>query len=305
MRSRRMIVGLLIAVVALGSAATWLWPMRGRKVLRNWWYWRHGPHHGLFQDPEGLAFDSKGNLYVGDEKRGKITMFDASTGSVVATLGAASGNRMVITDPGRVYFLHPRNGTDHVIEVSMTTGKELRSFSIPPAPGSPQFAPEGLCFDESTGELYVADEDGPRVVVFDRDGRAVRTFTVDHLPEDVRLFEDRVYLTMPKVGWVSCYGKDGSFRFKFGQKQLSAPETIAISSDRKVYVSDNVTHKIEVYDLEGRHSFTIGGPGKEPGRFYRPQDIAFDKTGNLYVADSDNHRVQVLSPAGAPLRIIQ
>jgi hypothetical protein len=35
------------------------------------------------------------------------------------------------------------------------------------------------------------------------------------------------------------------------------------------------------------------------------QDLARTPEGNLVVSDSSNHRIQVLSPAGAPLRIIE
>jgi DNA-binding beta-propeller fold protein YncE len=302
---RRTLLWLLSPVGLAGLAAIWLWPLGGRRRIRHWWYWRNGPHPGRFQDPEGLAIDSRGNLYVGDEKRGQITMVEPGTGAAIATYKPGSGNRMVVTEPGRLFFLDTRGGVDCVIEVTMEGGgRELRSFTAPPAPGMPPFAPEGMALDRATGELYVTDEDGRRIVIFDRDGKVARTFPVDHLPEDVCLFEDRLYVSMPKAGWVSCYGKDGSFRFKFGKGELSQPETSAVSPDRKVYVSDNKGHKIEVYDLEGRHSFTIGRPGHDPGHFYRPQDILFDLSGNLVVADSDNHRVQVLTRAGVPIRII-
>jgi DNA-binding beta-propeller fold protein YncE len=305
MRRRKFLL-LLSPVGIAGLAAVYLWPLGGRRRVRHWWYWRNGPHHGRFQDPEGLAIDARGNLYVGDEKRGQITMIDPLTGATIATYQPGSGNRMVVTEPGRLFFLDARNGLDHVIEVAMVgSGKELRSFTAPPAPGMPPFSPEGLALDRATGELYVTDEDGRRIVVFDRDGRVARTFPVDHLPEDICLFEDRAYVTMPKAGWVSCYGRNGEFRFKFGQGELTQPETSAISPDRKVYISDNKGHKIEVYDLNGRHFFTIGRAGRRPGEFYRPQDIAFTPEGNLVVADSDNHRVQILTPAGSPIRIIE
>jgi DNA-binding beta-propeller fold protein YncE len=181
----------------------------------------------------------------------------------------------------------------------------LRTFTAPAAPGMPPFAPESIAYDPAPRELYASDEDGRRLVVFDASGAVTRAIPVDHLPEAVCLFEDRIYVSMPKAGWVSCYGKDGKFRFKFGGSELTQPETPVVSPDRKVYVSDNKGHKIEVYDLEGRHFFTIGGPGRRPGEFDRPQDIAFLPDGNLVVADSNNHRIQVLSPAGAPLRIIE
>lgn len=305
MKRRAWMVGLAVPATGLVLAAVLLWPLGFRKQLRSWWYWRHGEHHGRFQDPEGLATDVAGRLYVGDEKRGQVTIVDFASGTTVATYKPGSGNRMVVVERGRFFFLDDRGGIDHVVEVTTEGGaRELRAFTAPPAPGMPPFAPEGMALDRATGELYVSDEDGRRIVVFDREGRVARAFPVDGLPEDVHLFEDRLYVTMPKAGSVCCYGTDGAFRFRFGA-ELVQPESAAVSPDRKVYVSDNKGHKIEVYDLEGRHFFTIGGPGRRPGEFRRPQDLLFAPDGNLVVADSDNHRVQVLSPAGAPLRLIE
>lgn len=294
----------------IAAVAIIVWPLGFRKKIRSWWYWKDGPHHGRFQDPEGLAVDREGNLYIADEKRLLVHMLDGKGGTLAVAKEAegydgplSTGNRMVVLGPGHFFIIGCR---DDVVEVKIEKGKAvaLRSFTSPAASPVTPFAPEGMARDPASGELYVSDEDGRRIVVFDPSGRVVRSFAVDHLPEAVCLFEDRVYVSMPKAGWVSCYGKDGAFRFRFGQGELVQPETPAVSPDRKVYVSDNKGHKIEVYDLDGRHFFTIGGPGREPGRFRRPQDVAFTPEGNLVVADSDNHRIQILSPAGAPLRII-
>jgi DNA-binding beta-propeller fold protein YncE len=299
----------LLGLALIGAIV--LWPLGFRKKVRSWWYSLGGEHHGCFQDPEGLSVDVAGNLYVADEKRLRIHWLDPRGKPLAVFKNAdgydgplSTGNRMAVIEPGRFFILGCR---DDVVEIQLKESKAyaLRSFTAPPAPGMPPFAPESIAYDPAARELYASDEDGRRLVVFDAAGAVARTIAVDHLPEAVCLFEDRIYVSMPKAGWVSCYGKDGRFRLKFGERELTQPETPVVSPDRKVYVSDNKGHKIEVYDLDGRHFFTIGGPGRRPGEFNRPQDIAFLPDGNLVVADSDNHRVQVLSPAGAPLRIIE
>jgi streptogramin lyase len=43
---------------------------------------------------------------------------------------------------------------------------------------------------------------------------------------------------------------------------------------------------------------TFGGPGNQPGKFYKPRGIAVDPNGNLWVADSVNKRVQVFDNNG-------
>ena len=43
---------------------------------------------------------------------------------------------------------------------------------------------------------------------------------------------------------------------------------------------------------------TIGGKGKEQGKFNHPYGICLDDTGNIYITDSLNHRIQKFSPEG-------
>lgn len=41
-----------------------------------------------------------------------------------------------------------------------------------------------------------------------------------------------------------------------------------------------------------------GGHGYEPGEFYRPEGLAFDREGRLFVADCANHRIQIFETSG-------
>lgn len=44
--------------------------------------------------------------------------------------------------------------------------------------------------------------------------------------------------------------------------------------------------------------FTIGGSGKDPGKFCRPWGVCADATNRILVADRSNHRIQVFSESG-------
>ena len=105
------------------------------------------------------------------------------------------------------------------------------------------------------------------------------------------------------------------------------PTSIALDSEENVYISDDYSNRIFVYDKDGE---PLGfWPEKEPvapepyspsrlgfdlymaklrggldgdGEFNGPSGITFDEEDNLYVVDSHNHRVQVLTMDGKFLR---
>jgi sugar lactone lactonase YvrE len=265
---------------------------------------------GRFQDPEGMALDVEGNLYVADEDWATFTMLDRE-GKVVAQAKSLPGLSGPLTAGDSMIVLAPRHLViigDHVLVELKIEGSQVKLVKTygKRGHGEGEFEdPEGISIDRATGEIYATDEDHRQLLVFNKDGAYARTIKVEHDPEGVCVFEDRIYVTMSKAGWVGCYGKDGTLKFKFGAERLKEPDYAAVSPKRELYVTDQRGNKIEVFDLDGKHLRTVGGPGAGPGLFDQPEDLAFDADGNLWVADGDNHRVQVLTPDGRFLREIR
>lgn len=264
---------------------------------------------GRFQDPEGMAVDAEGNVYIADEDLCRLFMLDKS-GKIVAEARELPGHPH-LTVGDSIVVLEPRHIviiSDHYLlelKVAGSTFEAVRSFGKR-GTGEADFEdPEGVSIDRSNGDIYATDEDNRRVKVFAKDGRFLRNIPVEHDPESVHVYGDRVYVTMSKAGWVGCYAKDGKPLFRFGHKELVEPDYVTVSPDRKLYVTDQKANRIQVFDLEGKFLFGFGKFGRAPGEFDQPEDLAFDSDGNLYVADGDNHRIQVLTPDGKPLRIIE
>jgi sugar lactone lactonase YvrE len=76
------------------------------------------------------------------------------------------------------------------------------------------------------------------------------------------------------------------------QDPLFGPACIRIKNDR-VYVVDEIGHKVHVLDTELNAVTVFGEYGKEPGRFWYPSSLCFDQDENMYVADKWNHRIQI------------
>jgi len=296
---------ILLGILLLGAAVALL----RKPVKRLIWDKAKTEATGRFQDPEGMALDVEGNLYVADEDWATFTMLDPA-GKIVAQAKRLPGLEGPLTAGDSMVVLAPRHLViigDHVLVELKVEGSEVKLVKVygKRGHGEGEFEdPEGISIDRATGEIYATDEDHRQVLVFSKDGAYARTIKVEHDPEAVCVFEDRVYVTMSKAGWVGCYAKDGKPLFRFGRKELVEPDCVMVSPDRKVYVTDQKANRIHVFDLDGKFLFGFGKFGRAPGEFDQPEDLAFDPDGNLMVADGDNHRLQVLTRDGKPVRVI-
>jgi DNA-binding beta-propeller fold protein YncE len=77
-------------------------------------------------------------------------------------------------------------------------------------------------------------------------------------------------------------------------KQFNSPMGIAFNThNKKVYVVDNLNHRIQVFNSDLTLSYVSGGgQSSKKGLFSYPCGVACDSTGNVYIV---NNRVQVFT----------
>ena len=80
--------------------------------------------------------------------------------------------------------------------------------------------------------------------------------------------------------------------------KLILPGAIAIDRSDTVYISDQHTHSINLFDSEGKFIGKWGTLGNADGELKDPWGLAFDFEENLYVADTGNNRVQKFTKDG-------
>ncbi len=300
---------LVIGLVALAILAVAI-----RKPLKRWYRaYTLEVSTGRFQDPEGLAVDAAGNLYIADEDWQRLTVLDPDGNTLTSIQEVdgytVDGKPVPITSGDSMVVL----GTGHLVLIAQFNLAELRihGSKVTLVRVCGDFGdPEGIARDPTNGDLYVTDEDNRRIQVFDARGTLRTGWPVPRDPEGICVTKDRVYVTFSKDDWVGCYTKAGKLRFRFGERgtgpgQFKNPDYVCVSPDGLLYVTDQKNDRVQVFDGDGRHRRTIGGRGTEPGRFREPEDLAFDAAGNLVVADAGNHRIQVLTPEGKPLRVFE
>jgi tripartite motif-containing protein 71 len=181
-------------------------------------------------------------------------------------------------------------------------------------------------------EVFVTDFYNNRVQQFSASGKFLATFpTVDNpgglaVDGEGNLYIAHFGLTPNKKrndergrkkDQVSVYSPDGKLLREWGKTgaadgEFEMPGHVALSADGKVYVSDQLNRRIQMFDTQGRFLLKWGKQGSQPGEFgasstHRlqffagPTFLALDSKGNLYTTEARECRVQKFSPEGKPL----
>ena len=117
--------------------------------------------------------------------------------------------------------------------------------------------------------------------------------------------KDNVYVFNRGGHPVIVFDSDGKFLRSWGEGAFPAPHGITIGPDDSVYLADVGDHAVRKYDVDGKALMTldsIGSPSlaMSGDPFNRPTHLAVDpRSGDLYVADGySNARVHKYSPDG-------
>ena len=88
------------------------------------------------------------------------------------------------------------------------------------------------------------------------------------------------------------------FEYGEGDGRSTWPMGVAVDDQDHVYVSDEWTNTISVFDSSGKFLRKWGTTGSGDSELLRPAGLAVEKNGNLIVVDSGNSRLQVFTPEG-------
>jgi len=249
-----------------------------------------------FFNPQGVAVDRSGNVYVADTFNGNIRKITPA--GVVSTLADATGSAAYFYHPfgvaadgsGNIYVADTGNNTIRKITaagvVSTLAGSAGQCGSTDGTGAAAGFCnPSGVAVDGS-GNIYVAD-----------------------------LYNYTIRKITP-AGVVSTLagspGQSGSTDGTGADAPFYQPDGVAVDGSGNVYVADRLNSTIRKITPAGVVSTLAGSPGQtgstngtgSAARFYNPQGLAVDGSGNIYIADTDNSTIRKITPAGIVTTVV-
>ena len=250
-----------------------------------------------FYQPQGVAVDGAGNVYVADT--GNYTIRKITSAGAVTTLAGSPGISGSTDATGsNARFYEPEgiavNGTGTLLYVAdtwnhtirqVTTGGAVTTFAGSAGSsgtnngtgsGAQFYQPQGVAVD-GAGNVYVGDTGN----------QTIRKIT-----------SSGVVTTL--AGSAGNYGSgDGTG----ASAQFWVPQGLALDSATNLYVADsfnNTIRKVTPAGVVTTLAGTAGSFGSADGtgttaRFWLPQSTAVDGAGNVYVADSANGTIREIA----------
>jgi hypothetical protein len=258
--------------------------------------WQWGSGNDRFGNPNSIAFDSQGNIYVsdggdwwtGDNGNHRIQVFD-SAGNYKATLGTTetpgTGNYQ-FHGPAHIAiyndYLYVADRGNHRVQIYQITFSPSFTMTYVATLGKTDVAgddndhfdnPSGVAVDASY--IYVADTFNHRVQVFNRSSRT----------------------------YVTTIGGYGS-----GNGQFDQPYDVAVDASGYLYVADFENSRVQQFRPAGGTTWNwwlqygvTGVPYVTDGWHYNdPEGVAVAADGSIYIAENYGRRLVKLSADGTP-----
>ena len=222
--------------------------------------------------PYGIAIDSKGLVYVADQRVGAVFIFNTETrdtqmirNGIEAHFGWING--LAIDDDDRLFVSDGKMHRVMIFNAKHEVDGQITEGLVDPV---------GIALDTNNRFLYVVDTQQDQVIVYDADSLKL----------------------------LRRIGTGGKNHFLTSPGDFGAPQGVAVDKDGNVYITDTLNDRVEIFDADGVFISTFGKAGDGAGYFARPKGIAVDSDGHIWVADAMQDRLQVFNKEGQLLTYI-
>ncbi|MBM3995092.1 MAG: hypothetical protein FJ303_13205 [Planctomycetes bacterium] len=176
--------------------------------------------------------------------------------------------------------------------------------------------PPGMKFEgisaaacDAKDSLFVLHRVKPYVMVFDKDGKLLRSWNGDFkTPHGLRIDSDgNVWIADMANHLVQKFTPEGKLLLTLGQKnkpglandQFNKPADASIGPDGNLYVADGYGNsRVAKFTKDGKFLRDWGMKGKGASQFNIPHVVDFDGQKRVFVGDRENNRVQIFDLDG-------
>lgn len=203
---------------------------------------------------------------------------------------------------GRVFVADTNAQVVHVFDL------ETRTYARWPAGEDPVLLgqPLGVAWDAGRERLLVADGAAGEIVVLDGEGH--RTGSLGPaMKRPCGIAVDpptgRVFVADVAAHEMLALDGEGSVLQRLGGRgtepgQFNFPTNVAVDSRSRLYVSDSLNFRVQVFTPDLAPLRQVGSHGDLPGYFSQPKGIALDSEDHLYVVDAHFESVQIFDDEG-------
>jgi len=166
---------------------------------------------------------------------------------------------------------------------------------------------------DSKDQVYVFNRGKHPLIVFDREGNFLTAWGegLFKRPHGITIGpDDMLYCTDDNGHVIHKFNLDGKLIMTLGTPGKSAPfqsgnpfnQPTKVALDPRtveLYISDGYGNsRVHKYSPDGKHLFSWGQAGSDPGEFNLVHSVCTDSEGYVYVADRENHRIQIFDSNG-------
>jgi DNA-binding beta-propeller fold protein YncE len=222
--------------------------------------------------PLGVAVDSEGNIYVGNDGRDNVEVYSPAGVPlfVIDEGNIRMPNDLAIDQQDHVYVT---DSLSDAVKVYDAAGVWRQNIGGPGDDDGSMLFPVAVAVAYRTNavgqeveELYVADQGHGRVQVFDLEGNFLRIYG----------------------SAVSAFSTDWHGRFVKLQ-------SLAVDAQGRLHAADSYLNSVQILDADtGGYLDSYGDFGTGVRELNVPLDIVVTQSGWVVVANAENHRVEVI-----------
>ncbi|MCH7968196.1 MAG: HYR domain-containing protein [Thaumarchaeota archaeon] len=293
----------LVGLVLVGTVNVSIGLSGSHPFLTQWG--GTGPSSGSFYNPQNLAIDSHGNVYVTDLGNKRVQKFDndgtflnawgrggTGAGEFNSPRGIATYENFVYVVDSQLNRIQKFDTNGNFVTQWGSYGNEQGQFLLPTA----------ITINKN-GTILVVDTGNKRIQQFSSEGEFLREFGESGSgnnqfisPIGITTDDDNnIYVSDPGSNRIKKFNSMGNFITSFGPNIAGfslRPQGLQIDPEGNIYVADSGNNRILRLDSNGITLTAFGSMGIQAGQFKIPKDVALDQNGNLFVVDSNGHRIQ-------------